>query len=135
MATASFPIRIGARSRLLLRVFGVQSGNAVVSIGDELDARFGWFRMSTPISNIRSWRLDGPYRWITAIGVRRGIRAGDITFAGGTEGGVRIDFVERVRWGLLRVPTLYVTVEDQDAFASALTARGIPGTDRRGDGR
>ena len=135
MAIESFPIRIGARSRLLLRAWGVRSGAAVVTVDDRLDARFGWFRITTPISNVRQWRLDDPYRWITAIGVRRGLRKGDITFAGSTDGGVRLDFMEPIRWGLLQVPALYVTVEDPDGFAAALTARGIPGEDRRGGGR
>ena len=52
-----FPIELGRRSRGLLRVlFGVKPENAYVDLGDELDARFGYGRFTTPVSNIRSWR-------------------------------------------------------------------------------
>ncbi len=127
-----FPIRLGARSRPLLRLlFGVTEENAYVELGHELDARFGWFRLRAPLANVKSWRTEGPWRWLTAIGVRRSIRHGDLTFGGNHEGGVRLDFREPVRWLIFRVPALYVTVADMEAFAAALTARGIPGEDTR----
>jgi hypothetical protein len=126
-----FPILVGRKSRLLLRLFGVKGDNAYVDLGDELDARFGWARLQTPVSNIKSWRIEGPWLWITAIGVRMSIRHRDLTFAGSPRGGVRMDFREPVRLFRSRVPALYVTVEDLEGFASALTARGIPGLDAR----
>jgi len=134
-ATASdrFAITIGRRSRGLLRIiFGVRDDNAYVDLGKELDARFGYARLQTPLDNIRSWRIEGPWLWITAIGIRRGIRDGVFSFAGTKDGGVRLDFRERV--GLLRIfrtSALYVAVEDPDGFAAALSARGIPGEDVR----
>ena len=115
----------------MLLLFGVRQSNSYVDLNDELDARFGFFRFRTPVSNIVRYRIEGPWLWVTAIGVRRGIRHGDISFGGTHRGGFRLDFRERVRWGLLRVPALYVTVEDTDAFAAALQARGIPGEDVR----
>jgi hypothetical protein len=131
MAPRRFPIRIGRRSRLLLRLFGVRDGHAYVDLNDELDARFGFFSVSTAVSNIASWRIEGPWLWITAIGVRTSIRHRDVTFGGSPHGGVRVDFKERVRFGFLRIPALYVTVEDLEGLAAALTARGIPGEDAR----
>jgi hypothetical protein len=133
MATQRFPIRLGARSRPLLRLFGVRGpADAWVDLGDGiLEARFGRFRAVTPLSNIARWRIEGPWRWITAIGVRRSVRHGDITFGGSHRGGVRLDFDERVPIGPLRVPALYVTVEDLEGFAAALTERGIQGVDAR----
>jgi hypothetical protein len=131
MAERRFPIRLGARSRPLLRVFGVADGNAYVELDGDLDARFGFFRARTPFSNITSWRIEGPWLWITAIGVRRSIRHGDLTFGGNHKGGVRLDFREPVRVGPLHVPALYVTVGDLEGLGSALTARGIPGDDAR----
>ena len=132
-ATAHFPIAIGRRSRGLLRIiFGVRDDNAYVDLGDELDAQFGYGRLRTPVTNIRSWRIEGPWLWITAIGIRRGIRDGVFSFDGTKEGGVRLDFRERV--GLLRIfktPALYVTVADPEAFGAALSAHGIPGEDAR----
>ena len=131
MAAQQFPFRIGQRSRALLRLFGVRTGNAFVVVDEELDAHFGFFRIHTPVTNIVSWRIEGPWHWITAIGVRRSVRHGDVTFGGSHRGGVRVDFRDTVRLGRLRVPALYVTVEDLEGLAATLAARGIPGEDAR----
>ena len=131
MTARQFPIRVGARSRPLLRLFGVRTGNALVDIDDELDARFGRFRVRTPLTNIASWRIEGPWLWITAIGVRLSIRHRDLTFGGSPRGGVRVDFREPVRMGPIRIPALYVTVEDLEGLAAVLAERGIPGEDAR----
>jgi hypothetical protein len=126
-----FPIRVGRRSRLLLRLFGVRDGNAYVDLDGELDARFGFYRVQTPMNNIASWRIEGPWLWITAIGVRTSIRHRDVTFGGSPRGGVRVDFKDPVRFLFFRIPALYVTVEDLDGLAAALTERGITGEDAR----
>lgn len=133
MATQRFPIRLGAKSRPLLRLFGVGGrDDAWVELGDDtFESRFGRFRAATPLSNIAGWRIEGPWLWITAIGVRMSVRHGDITFGGSHRGGVRLDFRERVRVGPFRVPALYVTVDDLLGFAAALTDRGIQGVDAR----
>ena len=126
-----FPIRLGRRSRPLLLLWGVRPGNAFVDLDGELDARFGFFRLRIPLANVASWRIEGPFRWIRAIGVRRSVRHADITFAGDTHGGVRVDFRSAVRWGPFHVPALYLTVDDLEGLAAALAARGIPGRDER----
>jgi hypothetical protein len=133
MTTRRFPIFVGRRSRFLLILFGVRSGNAYVDLGDdELDAHFGFFRVRTPTSNLASWRIEGPWLWITAIGVRMSVRHHDLTFGGTNRGGVRIDFRDPVPGlGRLRIPALYVTVEDLEGLADALAERGLPGTDAR----
>ena len=129
-----FPIRLGAKSRPLLRLFGVGGPDkAWVELRDDtLEARFGRARAFTPLSNIADWRIEGPWLWITAIGIRRSIRHGDITFGGSPHGGVRLDFRERVRVAMFGVPALYVTVDDLEGFAAALRQRGIDGVDARG---
>ena len=131
MTVRHFPIRVGRRSRPLLRLFGVGAENAFVDVDDALDAHFGRFRVRTPLTNIASWRIEGPWLWITAIGVRMSIRHRDVTFGGSPRGGVRVDFRDPVRLGPFRVPALYVTVEDLDGLAAALTERGISGEDAR----
>lgn len=131
MPARRFPIRVGRRSRPLLRLFGVKGDNAWVDVDGELDARFGWFRARTPLTNIASWRIEGPWLWITAIGVRRSVRHGDVTFGGSPRGGVRVDFREPLRAGFVRVPALYVTVEDLEGLGRALAEHGIPGQDAR----
>ena len=87
--------------------------------------------MTTSVGNVASWRIEGPWHWITAIGVRRSIRHGDIAFDGTHTGGVRLDFHEPVRFGPFLQMALYVTVEDLGGFATALASLGIAGTDAR----
>jgi hypothetical protein len=130
---ARYPIRIGRRSRLLLRVaFGVTPERAWADIGDGLiRVRFGRFAFTAPLSSATRWRIEGPWRWITAIGVRRSVRHADVSFAGSPRGGVRVDFLPAVRWWRLDVPAAYYGVEDLEAFAAELATLGIPGGDAR----
>jgi len=133
MSTRRYPIRIGRRSAPLLRIaFGVTPDRAWATIADgTMTARFGRFEVRVPVSNIARWRIEGPWRWITAIGVRRSVRHGDMSFAGSPRGGVRLDFAQPIRWSRLRVPAFYVGVEELEAFAAELAALGIPGEDGR----
>jgi hypothetical protein len=140
MPAERFPIRVGRRSRPLLRVlFGVRSDDTWIELGDEpdgeLDVQFGWSHFRAPMANLASWRIEGPWKWITAIGVRRSIRHGDVTFGGSPHGGVRIDFRTPVRWTIFQVPAIYVPADDLEGLAAALARRGVPGRDvRRGAG-
>jgi hypothetical protein len=127
-----FPMRVGPRSWGVLRLFGVKRDRApVVTIDDDLEVEFGWFRFRTPVANIVSWRIEGPWQWITAIGVRRSVRHGDVSFTGSPRGGVRVDFRDRVRWGFFRVPAVYLGAEDLDGLAAELERRGVAGVDAR----
>jgi hypothetical protein len=131
MASNRFPMRLGRRSRPLLRLFGVRDGNAYVDLDGDLDARFGFFRVQSPLSNVSSWRIEGPWLWITAIGVRTNLLRRDVTFGGSHRGGVRVDFREPVPFLFFHIPALYVTVEDLEGLAAALSERGISGEDAR----
>ncbi len=131
MSTRRFPMRLGRKSRPLLLLFGAREANCYVDIDGDLHASFGFFDISTPVENITRWRIEGPWMWITAIGVRRGILDGVMSFGGNHKAGVRLDFRRPVRWGPLHPPALYVTVADLEGFAAALTERGIPGEDAR----
>ena len=131
-APTRFPIRIGPRSRPLLLLFGVRERNAYVDLCDDaLDTHFGFYHLRVPLANMASWRIEGPWTWIKAIGVRRGVRDGDMAFDGNHVGGLRIDFKQRERRGILNIPRMYVTVADLDGLAAALSAAGIPGEDAR----
>lgn len=133
MAVQRFPIRIGSRSRWLVRlVFGATRESAWAEIGDgRMVARFGRFRFTTELSNIAAWRIEGPFLWITAIGVRMSVRHRDVSFAGSPHGGVRMDFHRPVKAGPFNVPAFYVGADDLDGFASALATLGVPGVDAR----
>ena len=129
-----YPIRIGNRSRLFLRIaFGVRPDLAWVDIGDGvIRVRFGRFEVTAPIADARRWRIEGPWLWITAIGVRMSLRHRDLSFAGSPRGGVRVDFEPRVRYRFFRLPAIYYGVDDLEGFAAELASIGIPGEDARG---
>jgi hypothetical protein len=126
-----FPIRIGRRSRPVVRLWTATPETAYAEIGDELEIRFGRIRFRTPVSNIARWRIEGPFVWVRAIGIRRSLRGGDVSFAGAAHGGVRLDLVEPVRWGPFQVPAVWVGADDLEGFAAELAGRGIPGVDAR----
>ena len=132
-ATRRYDYRLGSRSGPVLRLFGVRGPeDAFVDVSDsELIARFGRFEARTPITNISSWRIEGPWLWITAMGVRMSVRHGDLTFGGSPHGGVRLDFHTPITVGRLRPRALYLTVDDLDGLAADLVARGIGGEDAR----
>lgn len=136
MPAMRFPIRVGRKSRLPLRIlFGVRADHSWIDLGDgpdgELAVQFGWSHFRTPMTNLASWQIEGPWLWITAIGVRRSFRHGDVTFGGSAHGGVRIDFRTAVRWTIFRVPAIYVPADDLAALAVELERRGVPGRDLR----
>jgi hypothetical protein len=131
METVRFPIRIGRRSRLVVRLFGATPDRAYAELGDDLEIRFGWFRFQTPVANIARYRIEGPFTWIKAIGVRMSIRGQDVSFCGSAHGAVRMDLKEKVRWGPIRVPAVWAGADDLDALAAELSARGVPGGDAR----
>jgi hypothetical protein len=126
-------MRIGRRSAPLLRLaFGVTPERAWVMVADGLVvARFGWWEFRVPVGNVARWRIEGPWPWLTAIGVRRSLRHGDLSFAGSPRGGVRLDLRAPVRWWLFRVPAFYAGVDDLEGFAAELAALGILGEDAR----
>ena len=133
MPAIRFPIRLGARSRVGLRlVFGATPETAWAEIDESgLRARFGRFSFETSLDNIATWRIEGPFRWITAIGIRTSIRHRDVSFAGSPHGGVRMDFRVPVPYGPINVPAFYVGTDDLEGFAAALAALGVPGEDAR----
>lgn len=115
----------------MLVLFGVRGDNAWIDLDGEVDACFGFFRVRTPLENVASYRIEGPWLWLTAIGVRMGFPHRDLTFGGSPHGGVRLNFRVPVRLGPARIPALYVTADDLDGLAAALASRGVPGEDAR----
>jgi hypothetical protein len=126
-----FPIRIGRRSRWLLRLFTATPETAYAEVGEDLLIRFGRFRFRTPLSNVERYRIEGPFTWIKAIGVRMSIRDHDVSFCGSAHGAVRMDVRTPVKWGPIRVPAVWAGADDLDGLAAELARRGIPGEDNR----
>ena len=126
-----FPIRIGRRSRWVLRLFTATPETAYAEVGEDLLIRFGRVRIRTPLSNVDHYRIEGPFTWIKAIGIRRSFRGGDVSFCGSAHGAVRVDLKSPVKWGPVGVPAVWAGADDLDGLAAELARRGIPGEDNR----
>ena len=132
MTGTEFAIRLQPGLRPILFLFGVSAGRASVHLRDEsLDARFGFFRAVTPLANIVSWDITGPYRWWRAVGVRRTLGTHDLSFGGSAHGGLCVHLREAIPVGRLRVTDLYITVDDLEGLGAALNSRGVAGRDLR----
>ena len=129
----SFPIRIQPNLKPILLLYGVHDdGAAVVRLADgQFSARFGRFEARTPLANIERWDITGPYKSWRVVGVRRTLGTHDLSFGGSAHGGLQVYFRQPVRAARLMNSELYVTVDDLEGLAATLTARGIPGQDRR----
>ena len=134
--TETFPLRVDRPWSWPLRLIGVKTGAAQVVLTDDdrLVATFGRLRVETPIANVCGYRLTGPYRWWRAIGPRGSFADHGFTFGTSAAGGLCLCFRDWVPSGYVRggrMEGLTVTVEDPDALARALEARGISGEDLR----
>jgi hypothetical protein len=121
-AVRRFAFRFDPRFRGLLRIVGVTANTADVTVGpDRLVARFGRWRVDTPLENVVSAEVTGPYRWFKAIGPRLSLADRGITFGTNGEAGVclrlRTPVVGIDPLGMIRHPGLTVTVEDPAGLA------------------
>ncbi len=118
--------------RRLARVFGITPTTAWADVSaEQFDARFGPWRVSTPLSNITAVAITGPYAFVKTAGpARLAITDRGLTFATNGDRGVLITFATPVRGldplGLLRHPELTLTVADVNRLAELLTARLTP---------
>ena len=125
-AVDRFDFLFGPAYRLPARAFGISPARAWVGLGDDtLDARFGPWRVSTPLANVADVAVTGPYAfWKTAGPARLAITDRGLTFATNGDRGVLISFHEPVRGldplGILRHPELTVTVSEVDRLAQRL---------------
>ena len=128
--SARFLFRFDPAYRRLARLFGVTPERAWVDFGEgELEARYGPWRVRTPISNIAAAEVTGPYAFLTTAGpARLAITDRGLTFASNRDRGVCIRFHSPVagidRAGQIRHPELTVTVLDVDGLMGALDRHG-----------
>jgi hypothetical protein len=122
--TGRFPFKFDPRFRVAGMAFGVVPQRASVEVADgQLRARFGFVRLSTPLSNIAAVEITGPYFWPKVIGgPRLSFADRGLTFATNAKKGVCILFKQPVSAGfpLLRHPGLTVTVADPEGLAALL---------------
>jgi hypothetical protein len=127
-AAERYAFRFADSYRRPARLFGVTPASAWVEVdADMLRARFGRWRVTTPLANISRVAVTGPYAFLKTAGpARLAITDRGLTFATNGDRGVLICFREPVRGlaptGLLRHPELTVTVADTDALAERLRA-------------
>lgn len=123
-----FEFDFDPRFRLPLMMVGVTPHTSTVRLSeDNLDARFGPWKFSTPVRNITGVYITGPYRWYTAIGARGSFADRGLTFGTTTKGGVCLVFDRPVPGleptGRVLHPGLTLTVKAPRRFADAVLAR------------
>jgi hypothetical protein len=126
-----FVFDAGAAGRAWLRAIGVRPGSSWVEVADgTLSAKFGHWRIGTPLSNVAEAHVAGPYREIRAIGLRLSLSDHGLTFGTNAHRGVCIHFHEPLRTITLipfRHPNLTVTVERPEELVAVLRAgAGLP---------
>lgn len=108
--------------------FGVVPATAWVEVeGGRLSARFGLWRVTTPLANVTGTEISGPYGLLRTIGpAHLSVADRGLTFATNGRRGLCMTFAEPVvgldPTGHLRHPGLTVTVTDVDGLEAALSA-------------
>jgi hypothetical protein len=118
-----FKYRIDKRYLPLLLPCGLRPSRDGVTLTETaFSARFGLFKVETPLDNIEDAHVTRDYRWWTAIGPRLSFADDGLTFGTNKHAGVCIHFREKVPSPLKRSghSALTVTVDDVEGLASAL---------------
>lgn len=108
-------------------VFGATPFSAWVDVdATHVTVRFGPWSLRTALENVVGAERTGPYSWWKVAGPPHlSLADRGVTFATSTKGGVCVRFREPVAaavpFGLLRHPSMTVTVDDPDALVEALT--------------
>lgn len=125
---ANFDFRFEPAYRVAGLPFGVMPATTSVTVeSGELRARFGPWRVRTPLSNVAGSEVSGPYSFVKTAGpAHLSFTDRGVTFATNGERGLCIRFHQPVRamdpTGRLRHPGLTVTVADVDGLAAALAS-------------
>jgi hypothetical protein len=126
-----FEFAFDPRFRVPLRLLGVHPGSCHVVVDDErFQARYGPWKLVTPIDNVADVTVSGGYRWFRVIGPRGSIKDRGATFGTNAWAGTCVSFREPVGAllgeGRFEHPGLTVTVADPDALADAVRRRLRP---------
>jgi hypothetical protein len=108
----------------LLIPFGLRArtDGATVDENGLFSATFGWFHLSTPLSNVDGAHITTDYRWWTAIGARMSWVDDGLSFGTNTQAGVCVHFKEKVPSLFSRKghSALTVTVQDLEGLVRNL---------------
>ena len=123
---AEFPFRFTPTYRRLALPFGVRPSSTAVEVhGGWFEARFGPWRVRTPVENVAGTQRTGPYSLSKTAGpAHLSLADRGLTFATNPDAGLCIRFHEPVPGidprGWIRHPGLTVTVADLDGLEGAL---------------
>jgi len=128
----TYPFCFSGLVGALARVFGVRSDRAHASISNDnvLTVRYGRWVATTPIANLRSVDVTGPYAALKVAGPPHlSFADGGVTFATNRDRGVCIAFHAPVAallpFGLVAHPSLTFTVAQPDEFAARLVSSAL----------
>jgi hypothetical protein len=127
-STEQFAFDFDGRFRRPLSLVGVRAETAGVEVTDaDVTVRFGPWRCTTRIDNVREVCITRDYEAYRAIGPRLSFKDRGVTFGTNTHMGVCLLLRTPVRGldplGLLRHPGITVTVRDPERFAATLRER------------
>jgi hypothetical protein len=120
------PFRFDPLYRGAALVFGVTSANSHTTVTDEsLAVGYGPWQVRTPLSNIASAEVTGPYHRLKTLGpARLSFADRGLTFASNSDEGVFIVFHRPITgadpWGRVLSPNLTVTVAGCQRLVAAL---------------
>ncbi len=121
-----FPFRFAPAYRIPALLFGIRESSAMVRVdAEDLAAFFGPWSIRTPLRNIASVSVTGPYGFVKTAGpAHLSLADRGLTFASNGARGVCVTFVHPIRGmdpaGLLHHPNLTVTVADPTGLATHL---------------
>ena len=122
----TFEFSFDTLHRVVALPLGITPSTAGVDVSDgRLLARFGLWRLSTPVANVDGTEITGPYHPLKTIGpAHLSLADRGLTFSTNSRRGLCIRFREPVPGieptGRLRHPALTVTVADVDGLAGVL---------------
>ncbi|HEX2577826.1 MAG TPA: hypothetical protein VHK88_15855 [Aquihabitans sp.] len=131
-STRCFPFRFAGVPGIACRPFGVTRSNASVTVSvHEVEARFGPWRVTTPLANVAEVTTTGPYHWWFVAGPAHLSRTDHgLTFATNDRAGACLRFHEPVPpafpWPRWEHPGLTVTVDDVAGLAALVRERIQP---------
>jgi hypothetical protein len=119
----TFPYQVDSWYLPLLLVLNFRASRDAVRVGNgALEAKFGWFHLETPLTNVNGAHITRDYRWWTAPGARLSRVDDGLTFGTNHDAGVCMHFKEKVPSALRKSghSALTVTVTDLEGLVEAL---------------
>ncbi len=127
MSSERFDFAFAPAYRLPGAMFGVRPATAWVEVDEsKLRARYGPWRVTTPLSNITRVEITGPFAYPKTVGpARLAITDRGLSFTPNGDRGVLISFATPVRgldpFGVLRHPELTVGVAEPERLLACLS--------------